>query len=142
MPQTTQNKVGILLRNSTSPFYDSFYPNGDRGGVDPELAFSTYSTLAAYDNVGGAWSEQSDGTGNFMRCNYVGQNTGPYQLRKDVTGQPSEYWIAFDQRQSLLTGSSKLMKWFGYNNGNGWTSNNTWNNGYNASYREDRKSVV
>ncbi len=134
MPQTTQNKVGILLPNGSSPIYDSLYPLGNRTPTDPELAFSTQYTLADYDNVGGAWSEQSDGTGNFMRCNYVGQNTGPYQLRKDLVGQPSEYWIAFDQRQSLLTGSSKLMKWFGYNNGNGLTSNNTWNNGYNSAF--------
>jgi Putative Ig domain len=232
MPQTTQNKIGVLFPNATSPIFDSLFPLGDRGsnhapvvdnpianqdategilftyqfnsnvfsdpdadtltytaalagggslpawltftpatrtfsgtpdaagtvnvrvtasdgtlstfedfsivvaaaGGDPALAFSTYSTLADFDVVGGNWSEQSDGTGNFMRCSYVGQNTGIYQIRKDVTGQPSEYWVAFDTRQSNTSVSCKLMKWFGYNNGNGWTSNNTWNNGYNSSF--------
>jgi len=27
---TDQNKVGVLLKNSTEPYYSSLYPNGDR----------------------------------------------------------------------------------------------------------------
>lgn len=37
MPQTTQNKIGILLPNGSSPIFDSAYPAGNRG------AGSTYT---------------------------------------------------------------------------------------------------
>ena len=125
--------VRVIADDGEFTVYDDFDIVISEAGADPELAFSTYSSLAAFDSDGTQWTEESDGTGNYMRCTYIGEQTAPYQLSKDVTGQPSEYWVAFDQRQSITDGSCKTMKWFGYNNGNGLTSNNTWNNGYGGA---------
>jgi hypothetical protein len=50
MSQTNQNKVGILLRNSATPYYDSAHPAGDRaggGGVIADYNFAVSSSLAA-----------------------------------------------------------------------------------------------
>lgn len=125
--------VRVTASDGEFSVYDDFDIVIGEAGADPELAFSTYSSLAAFDSDGTAWTEESDGTGNFMRCTYAGEQTAPYQLSKNLTGSPSEYWIALDQRQSITNGSCKFMKFFGFNNGNGLTSNNTWNNGYTGA---------
>lgn len=52
----TQNKIGILLPNSTSPKYDSLYPNGDRvvsgSGTDNHIVsgFGTKSSVSKFED--------------------------------------------------------------------------------------------
>lgn len=128
---------GWFLKKNYDNTLNSAFQNGDKpGGSGSSIVFqSDLSSFSGWDNVGSAWSIQSDTTGTFARCSYNGQNTGPYQLRKNLPTQGiREYFIAFDVRQSNTTVTSKLLKFFGVNNGTNPVSNNTWNTQYGGTY--------
>jgi hypothetical protein len=132
--------------NLTADFYvtatntqgsaNSNIATGDASGTYTVAFSSALDSFTGWDSVGAAWSIESDGGGSFARCSYNGSNTGPYQLRKNLPTQGlREYWIAFDTRQSVVTVTSKLMKFFGIRTNGGATySNNTWNAGYGGGF--------
>lgn len=129
--QSTQLRIAASAGGS--PVYSNVVTGA--AGAGGNIFESALSSFTGWDGIGSAWSIQSDGGGSFARCSYTGAGTGPYQLRKNLpvnpaTGQPAqEYYIAWDMRQSNLSGTSKMLKLFGVGIGTGQFSDATFNGG-------------
>lgn len=112
--QSTQLRIAATAGATT--VYSNVVVGTASAGSGAEPYFeSALTSFTGWDYVGGAWSIVTDPvSGNpVARCAYNGQNTGPYQLKKDIDPTKGEFWLAFDTWQSVTTVSAKTCKLFG-----------------------------
>lgn len=131
MPQTTQDKRGVLLINPSTPFFESFWPAGNRGSAGVLIARADWAqhglTPTALPGYAGttSWIHWEGGAsitqnGTFARGVYpdtTGSNVnGGFALQLDESLAIDDIYIQMDVRYPLAAPAKqglKFLKFFG-----------------------------
>lgn len=138
MPQPNQNKIGTLLQNSSSPIYDSLYPNGNRGTGGGSLIaradWSLHDTTPTSIQSGATWTIYGSASASFTKVDnylqglYADNTSGGFSGGASIEFDNSwanlqDVFIEFDAR---MPGTKSGMKFCKIHNDENGTANTTY----------------